>query len=144
MKMIIRVILTFILLSFISNLSFSQLHVTNKFDDSTDRFIGYKLMGIETSYNDDYLYACPPYPTPALDKVHTLVFWDKRYDFNKAEINVYNTEGTKICGKDRISISQQSDWSSIVTWNATGFPFGIYIILIKHGSKTIAIKVAIG
>jgi hypothetical protein len=98
---------------------------------------------IETPYIGDYLYACSPYPTPAKEFVNSLVYWDKRYNFNKAEINVFNTEGIKICSKERISISQQSDWSSIVTWNASGFPFGIYIILIKHGSKTISIKVAI-
>jgi hypothetical protein len=99
---------------------------------------------IETPYNDDYLYALPPYPMPAKEYVNSLINWDKRYDFNKAEINVFNTEGTKICDKDRISISQQSDWSRIITWNASGFPYGIYIILIKHGSKTISVKVAIG
>ena len=99
---------------------------------------------IETPYIGDYLYACSPYPLPAKDKVNSLVYWDKRYNFDKAEINVFNTEGIKICSNERISISQQSDWSSIVTWNASGFPFGIYIILIKHGSKTISIKVAIG
>jgi hypothetical protein len=81
---------------------------------------------------------------PAKEYVNTLVYWDKRYNFDKAEINVYNAEGIKVCSKERISISQQSDWSSIVTWNTSGFPFGIYIILIKHGSKTISIKVAIG
>lgn len=99
---------------------------------------------IETPYIGDYLYACPPYPMPAKDKVNSLVYWDKRYNFDKAEINVYNTEGIKICSKEHISVSQQSDWSSIVTWNANGVPFGIYIILIKHGSKTISVKVAIG
>ncbi len=99
---------------------------------------------IETQFIGDYLFANPPYPIPAKIYVNTLVYWDKRYDFNKAEINVYNSDGIKICGKDRISIEQQSDWSSIVTWNTSGFPFGIYIILIKHGSAAIPIKVVIG
>ncbi len=133
-------------------LLFSVLLVNNTYSQSEEieksnmfdiEVIQTPKMKIETPYNDDYLYAFPPYPIPAKETVKTLVYWDKRYDFNKAETYVYNTEGIKICGKERISISQQSEWSSIVTWNSAGFPSGVYILLIKHGSKTISIKVII-
>ncbi len=132
----------------IVNDAYSQTHGRQK-QLKTDRFGALQLPEIEieteteTPYNDVYLYAFPPYPIPAKEIVNTLVYWDKRYDFNKAETNAYNTEGIKICCKERFSISQQSDWSSIVSWNSTGYPLGIYILTIKHGSKTISIKVII-
>lgn len=142
-KIVLLYIIIFIFI-FINNQLFAQLEKKIILNQPLSTIINSTQIDIETQYIGDYLFANPPYPIPAKNYVNTLVYWDKRYDFNKAEINVYNTEGIKICGKDRISIEQQSDWSSIVTWNTSGFPFGIYIILIKHGSATIPIKVVIG
>ena len=134
-------IIPLVLFIFIMNYSsvFSQSDTANI---SHSNSINSKIED-EKLYKGDYLYAFPPYPIPAKETVNSLVYWDKRYDFNNADINVYNTEGTKISGKERVTITQQSDWSSIVSWNAANFPSGIYIILIKHGSKTLSVKVVI-
>lgn len=143
MKMI-NMALYVLILIFSIQVAFSKIN-TEKYADSTKIDVPHsQKVDVETPYNDVYIFAYPPYPIPAKEKVNVMIYWDKRYDFNKAEFSIYNTEGIKNCGKERITTTQQSDWSSIVTWNASGFPFGIYIILIKHGSKTISIKVAIG
>jgi hypothetical protein len=91
----------------------------------------------------NYLYAYPPYPLPAKESVHTLIYWDTKLNINNAEMGVYNFLGAKVCGKERISLSQNSNWSGIVTWDATGTPPGIYFLQIKHGTRTKAIKMLI-
>jgi len=90
-----------------------------------------------------YLYAFPPFPLPGKDYISSEIYWDPRYDFKDAEINVYNAEGMKVCGKERITVSPTSSWSSLVTLNTAGFSSGVYIILIKHHTTTLSVKVVI-
>lgn len=103
-----------------------------------------KKYTIETPYNGIYLYTESPYPCPAKNKVNTLVYWDYRYNFSNKNILVYNANGIKVSGKERITVEPRSSWSGVVTWDANGFTAGIYFIVIKHSTTSKTVKVVIG
>jgi len=91
----------------------------------------------------NYLYAYPPYPLPAKDYVSSEIYWDTKLDINSADMSVYNLFGDKICGKEKISLQQKTIWSGTVTWDASSAPPGLYLLRIKHGTKTETIKMLI-
>lgn len=98
---------------------------------------------IEIPLNGNYLYAFPPYPIPANSSVNTMIYWDTKLNINNAEMLVYDINGTKICGKERISLSQLNEYSGIVTWNSAGNKPGVYLLIIAHGTKTVIVKIII-
>jgi len=91
----------------------------------------------------NYLYAYPPYPLPAKDYVSSEIYWDTKLDINSADMAVYNLFGDKICGKEKINLQQKTIWSGTVTWDASSAPPGLYLLRIKHGTKTETIKMLI-
>jgi hypothetical protein len=58
-------------------------------------------------------------------------------------MSVYNMDCEKICGKERISLAKLNDYNGIVTWNGFGYQSGIYLLVIKHGTRTVLIKMII-
>lgn len=103
----------------------------------------YNKFAIDIGKEDNYLYAYPPYPLPATNYVQFLLYWDTTLDIKDSEIAVYDINGNKICGKEKFILDQMSLYNGIMTWNSSGIDRGIYIIQIKHGTKTETVKVMI-
>ncbi len=100
-----------------------------------------------TSVKDDitgsqnYLYLYPPYPLPARDIVHSLIYCDTSIDIDNDEICVYDIYGQKVADKEKLRIDKQPAYSGILSWDCSTVPDGIYLIYIKHGTKTWTQKV---
>jgi hypothetical protein len=91
----------------------------------------------------DYLWASAPYPIPAKEFVKAKIYWDTNYDIEQAEIAIYDMYGTKIGGKDKISLVPENEYSGIIKWDCSGISNGIYLITIHHGTKKQNIKVCV-
>lgn len=91
----------------------------------------------------DYLYAFPPFPSPAVNSVTARIAWDKSRQFRKENIRVYDYMGREVSHNSRIILERESDYSGHITWDCRDMEQGIYIIAVNHGSRTIPIKVVI-
>jgi len=110
--------------------------------ENSNELSKYKAV-IESPLVGNYLYAYPPYPMPAKNYVNILLYWDTKLDIKTAEMGVYDMNGKKRCGKEKITLDQQSASNGIITWCSSGFERGIYFIQIKHGTETSNVKVII-
>lgn len=88
----------------------------------------------------NYLYAYPPYPMPAINEVRSLIYWDTSIDIDNDEMFVYDMYGVKVAGKEKIRIDKLTAYSGNLVWDCSGIPTGIYLINIKHGTRTRTIK----
>lgn len=102
------------------------------------------IVGVdEIEVKPDYLWASVPYPNPAKEFVQAKIYWDTNNDIEQAELAVYDIYGTKIGGKDKISLVPENEYSGIIKWECNGVPNGIFLITIHHGTKKQIIKVCI-
>lgn len=124
----------------IAKLEYSNAKILDSVNNNTPKKHFEKPIN-ETPILGNYLYAYPPYPIPAKEIVSTLFFWDSKLDINKAIMPVYDMNGNKICGKEKIILEKQSEFSGIVTWNTSAVNKGIYFIQIVHGTQTKMIKI---
>lgn len=90
-----------------------------------------------------YFYAYPPFPLPAMNQVRSKIYWDRNIDIDKDEINVFNINGNKVAGKEKISIEKIDDWSGYLSWDCNGMESGVYLIIVKHGTGNNVIKVIV-
>jgi photosystem II stability/assembly factor-like uncharacterized protein len=81
------------------------------------------------------IIASPPYPLPSKQIVNTFLNWSTEIDIANADMNIYNTLGEKVCGKEKINFQQQSLNSGIVTWNAEDNPSGVYFLHISVANE---------
>jgi len=88
----------------------------------------------------NYLYAYPPYPMPAINEVRSLIYWDTSIDIENDEMFVYDMYGTKVAGKEKLRIDKLTAYSGNLVWDCSGVPTGIYLINIKHGTQNRTIK----
>jgi hypothetical protein len=91
----------------------------------------------------NYLYAYPPYPMPATNEVRSLIYWDTSIDIESDEMTVYNIYGTKVAGKEKLRLDKLTNYSGNLVWDCSDVPSGIYLITIKHGTETRAVKVIV-
>jgi hypothetical protein len=91
----------------------------------------------------NYLYAYPPYPLPATNEVRSLIYWDTSIDIESDEMTVYNIYGTKVAGKEKLRLDKLTSYSGNLVWDCSDVPSGIYLITIKHGTETRAVKVIV-
>ncbi len=75
--------------------------------------------------------------------VNSEIYWDPKYNIEKAYISIYNIMGSKIEGKAHINIKKQSNWNGILTWHCGGVSEGTYFIVIKFGTTTKTISVLV-
>ena len=97
-------------------------------------------LSVDEEIRGDYLYACPPYPTPADQEVNVKIYWDAVLGLEYADMGVYDLVGNRICGKDGLQINRTGSWNAIVTWNSSGEVPGVYFLIVKHGMKSKCIK----
>jgi hypothetical protein len=90
-----------------------------------------------------YLYSYPPYPNPAKNFVRTKIYWDQRYDINKADISIYDYLGNKIAGQNELNLTAENNYSGILSWDCSKYDSGVYFIFIKHGDATRSIPVIV-
>ena len=90
-----------------------------------------------------YFYSFPPYPIPATNQISAKIYWDLRYDIDKADFSVYNIYGMKIDDKSHFALNKEKSYSGTLTWNCATAPDGVYMLVIKHGDATRAIPVII-
>ena len=90
------------------------------------------------------LYSYPPYPIPAKNKVMADIFWDTRFDFDKADIDIYSYTGALIADRDAVVIDRTNNYSGKLSWNCTGYVSGVYFIIIKHGDARRVIPIVVG
>ena len=100
--------------------------------------------GYISTEEQSYFYAFPPFPVPANTKVQSRIYWDSSSDIDYGLIAVHDILGTKVCGREKITIDKLNAYSGYLTWDCSGFPTGIYIIQINHGTRKTAIKVVVG
>ncbi|MEI6089866.1 MAG: T9SS type A sorting domain-containing protein [bacterium] len=81
------------------------------------------------------IIASPAYPLPSKQIVNTIINWNSEFDVANADMNVYNSLGEKVCGKENISFQQQSPNSGIVTWDAEDNHSGVYFLHITLGNE---------
>lgn len=91
----------------------------------------------------NYLYVSKVYPLPAREEVKAEIYWDKKLDILTSDFDIYDFDGSRICGRERLKIEKNSDWSGVVTWDASGVPPGIYFLYIRHGDKSKAVKMLV-
>ena len=101
--------------------------------------------GVETQTEiKTYLYSFPPYPNPANNLVMSDIYWDTRFDFDNADIGIYNYTGARIADRDAIVIDKMNNYSGKLFWDCTGYESGVYFIIIKHGDARRVIPVVVG
>jgi hypothetical protein len=92
---------------------------------------------IESQTEDQtYFYSYPPFPTPSMNQVKSLIYWDMSYNIDDSDIGVYDIYGNKISDRDKISINKLNAYSGYLTWDCSGIATGVYMIQIKHGTNT--------
>ncbi|GAB1370394.1 hypothetical protein MASR1M45_04550 [Candidatus Kapaibacterium sp.] len=91
----------------------------------------------------NYLYTYPPYPLPATNEVHSLIYWDTSTDIENGDMAVYSIYGTKVAGKEKLRIDKLTSYSGILVWDCSDVQSGIYLITIKHGTESRAVKVIV-
>ncbi|MFH1050705.1 MAG: T9SS type A sorting domain-containing protein [bacterium] len=93
--------------------------------------------------NYDNSFATHPYPVPATNIVSSLINWNTSLDIENDDVAVYDVYGTKVAGKDRITIEKQNEYNGILTWDCSNVPNGIYLIRILNAEKTETLKVIV-
>ncbi|MCX6147110.1 MAG: hypothetical protein NTW25_07640 [Candidatus Kapabacteria bacterium] len=83
-----------------------------------------------------YFYSYPPFPTPSINVVMSLIYWDMSYNIDDSDIGVYDIYGNKVADRDKISINKLNSYSGYLTWDCSGIATGVYMIQIKHGTNT--------
>jgi hypothetical protein len=101
------------------------------------------VIEINRAINGNSFFAYPPFPLPAKDYIKSLIYWDTSIDINDDEINVYDIYGNKVSGRENIIIDKQTKYSGILKWDCSGVADGIYLIHIKHGTKSWTLKVLV-
>ncbi len=91
----------------------------------------------------NYLYVYPPFPLPASDEIRVKLFWDTSLEMAPDNISIYNIFGEKIPADNQIRIDKLNMYSGYLKWDCTSAPNGIYLIRIKHGTRTRLVKVIV-
>jgi hypothetical protein len=100
------------------------------------------ILGVgEASAEIDYIYAYPPYPNPAKNRIKSLIYWDSSIDYESIEISIYNIYGEKISSNDMITFEPVNAYSGYMTWDCSSNPPGVYLIHIKSINKSMIRKV---
>ncbi len=108
--------------------------------EGIDTVISYKAESLELL---PYLYAYPPFPLPASDEIRVKLYWDTSLEMSPDNISIYNIFGKKIPAENKIRIDKLNNYSGYMKWNCASVPSGIYLIRIKHGTKTQLVKVIV-
>lgn len=87
---------------------------------------------------DAYLYHSKTFPNPAGDFVRNTIFWNSKYDINKAQIDIYDIYGVKI-EEPNLKIELQNDYSANIGWECSLVPSGVYFMKVSIGSEFLAI-----
>lgn len=88
----------------------------------------------------NYLYAYPAYPMPANNEVRSLIYWDKDIDIDGGAIAVYDINGLKVAGKEKIRIDRLTEYNGYLIWDCSENNAGVYLINIRHGTENLSIK----
>jgi len=89
------------------------------------------------------IYNTTPYPNPARNIIRTKIYWDLRYDINKADISIYDYKGNRINGRQDVDINRLNNYSGILSWDCSKYNSGLYFIMIKLGNSTRSIPVIV-
>ena len=87
-----------------------------------------------------YLYAYPPFPLPATDRVQTLIYWDTNQEFSPGDVIVHNIYGEKVSKDEEITLDRLNSYSGYLRWDCSSVPNGVYLIKIHHGVTTRIVK----
>ena len=91
----------------------------------------------------DYLYSFPAFPNPAKEYVKSRIYWDASADINNARINVYNSMGERVAGKNDVEFERLDEYSGELRWNCAGMPVGTYLIQVEHGNTSQTIRLVV-
>ncbi len=97
----------------------------------------------ETEGDNIYLYAGRPYPQPANERVHLVIYELSNEDISTANINVFDCLGNKINNNSDIERILYSSYNGEIIWNCNSVPTGIYIIRVAFGSSSIGVPVVV-
>lgn len=89
------------------------------------------------------VYAYPPYPIPAGNRIKCKIYWDLRYDISDSKFVVHDISGNQYETEGKISLNQLQTYYGEMIWDCTGVPNGIYFISFTHGDVTKIIPVVI-
>jgi photosystem II stability/assembly factor-like uncharacterized protein len=107
-----------------------------------DRLRNYIVSVQETEEKIDYyFYSFPPYPIPSGDKVNIKVYWGPDVELSESSIEIYTMLGERVSTPQTISIAKQSEWHGIITWDCRTMQAGAYVMKVRHGATTSAIKI---
>ncbi|MCX6147096.1 MAG: hypothetical protein NTW25_07570 [Candidatus Kapabacteria bacterium] len=113
--------------------------------DSVTFLKGEGIDTIKSSVIEDqtYFYSYPPFPTPSMYELKSLIYWDMSYNIDDSDIDVYDIYGNKVADKDKISINKLNTYSGYLSWDCSGASTGVYMIQIKHGTNTHNIRAVV-
>lgn len=96
----------------------------------------------QTERSDVYLYNEPPYPIPADNQVSTMIYWNNKYDIQRAKYELYNIYGEKY-ENIRIKLQPESNYSGRLTIDFGEIPSGVYLLQVKLGNEQKSIPIII-
>jgi hypothetical protein len=106
--------------------------------DSITYLKGEGIDTVKSSVIEDqtYFYSYPPFPTPSINELKSLIYWDMSYNIDDSAIGVYDIYGNRVADRDKITINRLNGYSGYLTWDCSGIATGVYLMQIKHGTNT--------
>ncbi len=106
-----------------------------------------KFSNYLTSLNEEfipqYFYAASPYPAPAKNSVRVKVYWGNDISMSAENIDIVNIFGERVSNNQDIRLIPAGDYIGFVEWNCGAVAPGTYIMKIRHGTKTSAVKLSV-
>lgn len=112
---------------------------TAMYKDKLDSYIN----SIEDERVTSYLYVNAPYPIPANNVATLQLYWTSDIVLEESDCNVYSLLGEPLMSDGAIQLQKQGQGSGILTWDCSLMSQGVYILKIKHGTKTTSVKIIV-
>ncbi len=82
------------------------------------------------------LYISRPIPNPARNSTTMRIYYDSRFDIERADFRAYNMMGMQVAGKEAFTLTRLNYYSSDLSWNFAGLPSGVYLVVVRLGGET--------
>lgn len=101
------------------------------------------LTSVNEEFIPNYFYASSPYPIPAKNSVRVKVYWGSDVTMSTDNIDILNIFGERVSNNQDIRLVPTGDFVGFVEWNCGAASSGTYIMKVRHGTKTSAVKLTV-
>lgn len=109
------------------------------YKDKLDSYIN----SIDEEKVESYLYVKPPYPLPANNLAIIPINWTTDVVLEESDCGIYTLLGEPLMSDGTIQLQKQGITNGVLTWDCSLMPQGLYIMKIKHGTKTSSVKIIV-